>query len=130
MGREAMLQIFDAHVHLFDCEANTYAFLEREDPIFRTLIGDYSALPRRYLPDDYLKATASCRVEDAVWYEFLAADPVEEARWGQRLADASPFRQSLVARVDFLDPALAERLEAYAALPNVVAVREHLGWDP
>jgi predicted TIM-barrel fold metal-dependent hydrolase len=24
---------------------------------------------------------------------------------------------------------LEERLEAYAALPNVVAVREHLGWD-
>jgi len=31
--------------------------------------------------------------------------------------------------VDFLDPALEEKLEAYAALPNVVAVREHLGWD-
>ena len=44
-----MLRIFDAHVHLFDCEANTHAFLQREDPTFRTLIGDYSALPRRYL---------------------------------------------------------------------------------
>jgi predicted TIM-barrel fold metal-dependent hydrolase len=27
-----MLRIFDGHVHLFDCEANTHAFLEREDP--------------------------------------------------------------------------------------------------
>ena len=50
-----MLHIFDAHVHLFDGEANTYAFLEREDPTFRTIVGDYSALPRRYLPDDYLR---------------------------------------------------------------------------
>ena len=35
----------------------------------------------------------------------------------------------MVVLVDFLDPALEERLEAYAALNNVVAVREHLGWD-
>ena len=124
-----MLRIFDAHVHLFDCEANTHAFLEREDPTFRTLIGDYSALPRRYLTDDYLNASASCRVEGIVWYEFLSDDPVREARWGKRLADASHLSQPMVGLVDFLDPALEERLEAYAALPNVVAVREHLGWD-
>jgi len=124
-----VLCIFDAHVHLFDCEANTHAFLEREDPTFRYIIGDYAALPRRYLTDDYLKASGSCRVEGIVWHEFLSSDPVGEARWGQRLADASPLHQSMVVLVDFLDPALEERLEAYAALPNVVAVREHLGWD-
>jgi predicted TIM-barrel fold metal-dependent hydrolase len=124
-----VLRIFDAHVHLFDCEANRYAFLEREDPTFRALVGDYSALPRRYLPEDYLQASASCRVEGIVWHEFLSADPVAEARWGQGLAEASRPRQPLVALVDFLDPALDERLGAYAALPNVVAVREHLGWD-
>ena len=45
-----MLRIFDAHVHLFDSNVNQYAFLEREDPTFRSLIGDYSTLPRRYLP--------------------------------------------------------------------------------
>ena len=28
--RSLMLRIFDAHVHLFDCTANTYAFLEHE----------------------------------------------------------------------------------------------------
>jgi predicted TIM-barrel fold metal-dependent hydrolase len=124
-----VLRIFDAHVHLFDSAANTHAFLEREDPTFRSLIGDYSTLPRRYLTDDFLKASASCRVEGFVWYEFLSADPIGEARWGQRLVGASPLRQSMVVLVDFLDPALEERLEAYAALNNVVAVREHLGWD-
>ena len=48
-----MLRIFDAHVHLFDCKANTYAFLEHEDRSFKAIAGDYSALPRRYLTDDY-----------------------------------------------------------------------------
>ena len=102
---------------MFACEANTYGFLEREDPTFRTIVGDYSALPRRYLPDDYLKASASCQVEGIVWHEFLAADPPGEARWGQRLAEASHLRQAMVVQVDFLDPALEERLEAYTALP-------------
>ena len=46
-----MLRIFDAHVHLFDCEANTYAFLEHEDRSFKSIAGDYSTLPRRYLTD-------------------------------------------------------------------------------
>ena len=76
-----MLRIFDAHVHLFDCKANTYAFLEHEDRSFKAIAGEYSALPRRYLTDDYLNGSASCEVEDIVWYEFLSANPVREARW-------------------------------------------------
>jgi predicted TIM-barrel fold metal-dependent hydrolase len=125
-----VLRIFDAHVHLFDCKVNQHAFLEREDPSFKMIVGDYSALPRQYLVDDYLQASMSCQVESFVWYEFLSADPIAEARWGQRLADASLLHQSMVVLADFLDPKLEQRLEVYAALPNVVAVREHLGWDP
>jgi predicted TIM-barrel fold metal-dependent hydrolase len=37
-----VLRIFDAHVHLFDREANTYAFLEHEDRSFKSIAGDYS----------------------------------------------------------------------------------------
>ena len=49
-----MLRIFRLlQVHLFDCKANTYAFLEHEDRSFKAIAGDYSALPRRYLTDDY-----------------------------------------------------------------------------
>jgi predicted TIM-barrel fold metal-dependent hydrolase len=69
-------------------------------------------------------------VEGIVWHEFLSEDPVREARWGQALADVSPIPQAIVALVNFRDPALAERLDAYRALANVTAVREHLGWDP
>ena len=44
-----MLCIFDAHVHLFDCKANTHAFLEREDPTLRYIIGDLGPLAGRRL---------------------------------------------------------------------------------
>ena len=123
------MRIFDAHVHLFDRSANTHAFLEHEDRSFRSIAGDYSSLPHHYLVDDYLRDSASCEHEGIVWYEFLSADPVAEARWGQCLAEASPFPQPMVVLVDLLDPDLERRLDAYADLANVVAVREHLGWD-
>jgi predicted TIM-barrel fold metal-dependent hydrolase len=55
-----MLRIFDAHVHLFDCKVNTYAFLEHEDRSFKAIAGDYSTLPRRY-PTDILAGTLETR---------------------------------------------------------------------
>lgn len=122
--------IVDAHVHLFDHTANVHPFLERPDATFAALVGDYAAMPRTYLLDDYLRDSGTRRVEGIVWHEFLSEDPVREARWGQALADASPVPQAVVARVEFADPGLLERLDAYRALPAVTAVREHLGWDP
>jgi len=124
-----MLRIFDAHVHLFDRDANTHEFLEHEDPGFKSIVGDYSTLPRRYTADAYLQDSASCNVQGIVCYEFISNDAAREARWAQRQSTASTLPQALVVRVDFLDPALEQRLRNYAALPDVVAVREHLGWD-
>lgn len=122
--------VVDAHVHLFDHTANRHAFLERPDATFEALVGDYATLPRTYRLDDYLRDSGSRRVEGIVWHEFLSADPVREARWGQALADASPIPQAIVALVEFHDPALEERLEVYRSLRNVTGVRQHLGWDP
>jgi predicted TIM-barrel fold metal-dependent hydrolase len=121
--------IVDAHVHLFDSKANVHGFLERIDEVYEALVGDYAALPRTYLPEAYLADTAGCKVQGIVWHEFLSDDALKEVQWGQRLAQNSPVSQAMVALVDFLDPRLDERLQAYRSLPNVTAVREHLGWD-
>ena len=128
--RDSGRRIVDAHVHLFDHTANRHEFLERRDQTFETLIGDYAALPRTYLVDDYLRDSSSRRVEGIVWHEFLSEDPVREAQWGQALADASPIPHAVVALVEFHDPALEERLDAYRSMRNVTAVRQHLAWDP
>ncbi len=124
------LSIVDAHVHLYDSEANVHGHLEHEDEVYEALVGDYSALPRTYLPDAYLVDTAGCKVEGVVWHEYLSDDALKEVQWGQRLAERSPVPQAMVALVDFLDPRLDERLQAYRSLSHVTAVREHLGWDP
>ena len=121
--------ILDAHVHLYDSTVNRHAFLDRPDPTMTALVGDYSALPRRYLLEDYLIDSASCRVTGLVAHEYLAADPVAEMRWLQRQADAASVPIAIVALVDFLDAKLDERLEIWRELPAITAVRQHLAWD-
>lgn len=125
----APLAILDAHAHLYDGTVNRHAFLDRPDPTMTALVGDYSALPRRYLLEDYLADSRSCRVTGLVAHEYLAADPLAEMRWLQRQADAAAIPLAIVALADFQDPGLDARLEAYGDLPAITAVRQHLGWD-
>jgi len=123
------LSIVDAHVHFYDARSNRHGFLEQVDPVYEALVGDYSALPKSYLLDTYLQDSRSCHVEGIIWHEYLSDNPEAEARWAQHLATASSAPIAMVALVDFLDPRLPERLATYSSLPNVSAVREHLGWD-
>ena len=123
------LSIVDAHVHLFDHKANVHPFLDQPDETFEEFVGDYSALPRRYLLDAYLADSRSRDIKGIVWHEFLSNDPIKEARWAHDQAAGSSVPQAVVALVEFLDPRLEERLDIYRSLSNVTAVREHLGWD-
>ena len=76
-------------MHLFDRDQNAHAFLEHEDPGFKSIVGD-SSLPRRYTADAYLQDSASCSGEGIVWYEFISNDAVREARWAQGAGHAAP----------------------------------------
>lgn len=86
-------------------------------------------MPRIYLPENYLKDTATYQVDGVVWHEFLSTDPIKEVAWAQHLIVNSKIKFAMVALVDFLDPKLEEKLEIYHSLPNVTAVREHMVWD-
>jgi predicted TIM-barrel fold metal-dependent hydrolase len=121
--------IVDAHFHLYDPRANRYGVFERMDAIFEALVGDYAALPRTFLLDDYLRASAGWPVDGLVWHEFISEDPVSEVAWAERLAAASPLPMALVGLVDFADSGLEARLDAYRGHPHLTAVRQHLAWD-
>jgi len=122
-------RIIDAHLHLYDHEANRHDFLETADQTFLTLVGDYSTLPRKYLFDDYLADAPTLQIDGIVWNEFLSSDPLREVQWAQAMAARLPVPMSIVGMVDFLNPDLEAQLQAYSKCPNVTAVREHLGWD-
>ncbi len=123
------MKIIDAHMHFYDSKANKHPFLDQFDPNFAAFVGDYSSMPKEYLLKNYLQDSAEYQVEGVVWHEFLSSDPIKEAKWAQELVKQNKIRQAMVAFVDFLDPALEEKLEVYNSLPNVTAVREHMVWD-
>ncbi|HEY3596090.1 MAG TPA: amidohydrolase family protein [Paraburkholderia sp.] len=126
----APTRIVDAHLHFYDHQQNRHSFLDQVDPNYEAFVGNYDALPRRYLLDDYLADAHGYRVEAVVWHEFLSADAFQEAAWAERSAGGRQVRHALVAPVDFLDPELERKLEQYRALPHVTSVRQHMVWDP
>ena len=80
--------------------------------MFEALIGDYSTLPRRYLYADYARDMSGWEIDGIVWHEFMAADPVREVEWAERLAASVPTPMAIVGLVDFLAPDLHARLDA------------------
>jgi predicted TIM-barrel fold metal-dependent hydrolase len=128
-GTLGKLSFVDAHAHLYDSRAVRYGIFDRKDPAFEALVGDYSALPRTYLLDAYLKAAESRKVDGIIWHEFISVDPLKEIAWAETMAKASEAPMALVGLVDFADPDLPRRLDIYGAIPNLTAVRQHLGWD-
>ena len=129
MEAQGKRRIVDAHMHLYDSLENRYEHLERPDVMLEALLGDYSALPKRYLFEDYVADLRDPEIDGIVWHEFIAVDSVREVKWAQRLAERLPVPMAIVELVDFLAPDLESRLDAYAQHANVVAVRQHLGWD-
>lgn len=123
------LKIVDAHLHFYDHKINKHTFLDEHDLGFAAFVGDYTALPRKYLLDQYQEDTQNYKIEGIVWHEFLSTDPIKEAKWGQDLMQQAGYRRALVTLVDFLDPALEEKLEIYNTLPHITAIREHMVWS-
>jgi predicted TIM-barrel fold metal-dependent hydrolase len=119
----------DAHAHLYDSRVVPYEIFSRRDPSFEALVGDYAALPRTFLLRDYLQASSSRKVQGIVWHEFISENASEEMAWAERLGADSNVPMALVGLVDFADPGLARRLDVYRAVPNLTAVRQHLGWN-
>ena len=118
------LPIVDAHQHFWDAERHYYPWLCDEPPVpFR--YGDYRALPRRYLPEDYLADCAGHRVVKTVHVEaeWDPADPVGETRWLEALAARHGVPDAIVAQARLDRADVADVLAAQAACPRVRGVR-------
>jgi predicted TIM-barrel fold metal-dependent hydrolase len=97
---------------------------------FEELVGDYSALPSTYLPEDYARDTQGLNVVGTVWAEFISDNPADEVRWANELMHAATRPTGMIALVDFLSPDLKHTLDAYASTQHVRCVRQHMGWHP
>ena len=120
--------IVDAHQHFWDPFANNHPWLGPEAMIpFR--YGDYSAIKRRYLPEDYRKDVGAHDVCESVYVEteWDPATPIEETRYASALAARDGLPNAIVAQA-WLDRDDAPSIIArQAAFPLVRSVRHKPG---
>jgi len=122
--------IVDCHVHFVDAQVRSYPIFRQRSAALESLVGDYSALRRRYLPEDYLKEVGGFKVVKTIWAEFMSDDPVGEASWAQALSHENGHPHGLIVQADFLSSEIVRVIDSYGSLPRVRAVRQHLAFQP
>jgi predicted TIM-barrel fold metal-dependent hydrolase len=127
---ENRLPILDCHQHFYDSRELKYPVFQQRSAGFESLVGDYSALPRAYLPEDYRRDIGEAAVAGTIWLEFISEDPLAEARWAENLAETERLPSGMVVSADFSSPSLQKALDEYSAMPHIRCVRQHLGWHP
>jgi predicted TIM-barrel fold metal-dependent hydrolase len=126
------MQVVDPHVHFWDLDTHHYPWLANPGVSF---VGDARALRFNYLPADLLREAGAIDVLQVVHVEANhdPADPVEETRWLQGLADtaadtgsARSFPDAIVAAADLSAPNAQAVLEGHAAFSRTRGIRQIL----
>lgn len=117
------LEIVDAHHHLWDL-GNYYPWLsDHPEPDF--LLGDYTALKRNYLPEDYrldahgLNVVATVHIDA----EYDRARPVDETAWLHKIHERYGMPNAVVAHAYLHSENLDETLLAHKKFSLVRGVR-------
>ena len=118
------LKIVDAHHHFWDLGRNYHPWL-RDEPMIPFRYGDYSALRRDFMPDDYFRVAAGHNVVMTVSMEgeWDPRDPVGESWWMQQVHETHGFPHAHVAQAWLDADDVASVLAAQAAVPLVRGVR-------
>lgn len=122
------MQVVDPHVHFWDLATHHYPWLANPGVSF---VGDARALRFNYLPADLLREAGDIDVLKVVHVEANhdPADPVEETRWLQGLADADrehAMPEAIVAAADLSAPNAQAVLEGHAAFSRTRGIRQIL----
>jgi predicted TIM-barrel fold metal-dependent hydrolase len=116
--------IADAHLHVWDPQAHYYPWLCDPQPVaFR--YGDYSALRRRYLVEDYRADSRGWPVERGVYVEaeWNPRDPLGEMTFISRIKEEAGFPTVAVAQAWLQREDCASVLEAQARHAFVRGIR-------
>jgi predicted TIM-barrel fold metal-dependent hydrolase len=120
--------VVDAHQHFWDPVANNHPWLKPGCNIpFR--YGDYSAIKRRYLPDDYLADAAGHQVSETVYVEteWDPGAPIDETRYATGLSERFGVPNAIVAQAWLDRSDAASVIAGQAAFPLVRSVRHKPG---
>jgi len=127
------IPIVDAHHHLWDLnnEHTKYSWLMVKEG--EAFFGDYGAIRKSYLLEDYIKDTQNQNVIKSVHVQAEHDDdkPVNETAWLQSLADShsSKLPNAIVAFADFSKDNVVEILDAHQEYKNTRGIRQILSYN-
>ena len=115
--------LIDAHHHLWDLSRNYYPWLADHPEDF--FLGNYDALKRNYLPDDYQRDAAGHNVLATVHVEaeWDRDDQVGETRWISEISALHGFPNAIVAHAWFHTENGPEVIARQAEFPLVRGIR-------
>ena len=118
------LPIVDAHQHFWDLRGNHHPWLAA-GPMIPFRYGDYGALRRTYLPQDYRADAKALQIVKTVHVEaeWDNADPVGETRWLAALREQTGLPSVAVAHARLDRDDAASVLAAQAAFPFVRGIQ-------
>lgn len=120
--------IVDAHHHFWDPLKNHHPWLSSSETVpFR--YGDYSAIKRRYFPEDYFADAKAHQVIETVYVEteWDPLDPIGETRFIHEVAACYGAPHAVVAQAWLDAPDAADVLTAQASFARVRSVRHKPG---
>lgn len=117
------MQIIDAHQHFWDLDRNYLPWLKDEPVKFR--YGDYTALKRNYLPEDYRVDSVPFEVIGSVFVEteWDPRDPDGEVAWVTELNGREGLPSVMVAQAFLHRDTVGPLLEAYGRHALVRGIR-------
>jgi predicted TIM-barrel fold metal-dependent hydrolase len=126
------IPIVDAHHHLWQLAGDDYP--KFVGPPGEFFLGDYSALKRDFMPEDYRRAWAGHNVVATVHIEaeWRRDDQLGETAWVSAVADEHALPDVLVGHAWFDDPQVERVLAGHARCPRVRGIRSKpaLPWRP
>ena len=118
--------IIDAHHHIWRLERTPWL----AGPPVPRIFGEYGALRRDYLIDEYLAEAHAAGVTRSVFVQVNVGPgaEVDEVAWVQSVASGSGFPHAITAFADLSAPNAGDTLDRELAAGNVRAIRQQLHW--
>jgi predicted TIM-barrel fold metal-dependent hydrolase len=126
------LPIIDPHFHLWDLDNNYYPWLS--DGVKPSAFGDYTAINKTYLIDDFLADARKQNLVKAVHLDvgYDPKDPAGETKWLQQVADRHGFPHGIVGYADLRKPDVGDLLDEHMQYANFRGIRQSMNFhrDP
>jgi predicted TIM-barrel fold metal-dependent hydrolase len=118
--------LIDAHHHIWELKRIPWL----AGPIQPRIFGEYSALKRDYMADEFRRDLDRHGITKSVYIQINVnpGDEVEEVEWVQREGERNNVAQGIVAYANLSAPDVASVLDRELAFSSLRGIRQQIHW--